>query len=309
MVSNCQVLASPKDTIFRDPSSFIPGELHNHYHEWQKITPKGEAEEVLSFIKNGVDVWAYVQHFKGMFARQHYDSPSPPPAWVFPNSPSSGKFTDFVSSTIKERVHTSSLIFGGFVGQVQPPHLVMPITVEPTKPRMCPDERFLNLWIRDLPFSLDYLSDLPRYVGSGHFQTVCDDKSGYDHLLLTQASRTMFGLCWDGCYFVYASLPFGWKASAYVYHSTGLVATSYIRTLRVPCSRYIDDRHNGQLVTAATCNWSDFQKAEAAAYIVTSVLTTLGYTLSLSKSHLLPSQCVRFSGLPVEFFAHGFHIA
>ena len=172
----------------------------------------------------------------------------------------------------------------------------MPITVEPSKPRMCHDERFLNLLIRDLPFTLDYLSDLPRYVNSAHFQIVCDDKSGYDHKLLTPRSRTMFGLCWDGCYFVYASLPFGWKASAYIYHSTGLVATSYIRTLRVPCSQYIDDRHNGQLATPTTCNWSDFQKAEAAAYIVTSVLTTLGYTLALSKSQLLPLQCVRFLG-------------
>jgi hypothetical protein len=114
--------------------------------------------------------------------------------------------------------------------------------------------------------------------------------------LLAPASSTLFGLCWDGCYFVYASLPFGWKASAYIYHSTGLVATSYIRTLKVPCSQYIDDRHNGQLVTPIICNWSDFQKAEAAAYIVTSVLTTLGYTLALTKSHLLPSQCVRFLG-------------
>ena len=46
--------------------------------------------------------------------------------------------------------------------------LVMPITVEPTKPRMCHDERFLNLWIKDCPFSLDCLSDLPWYVGPGH---------------------------------------------------------------------------------------------------------------------------------------------
>ncbi len=75
----------------------------------------------------------------------------------------------------------------------------MPITDGPTKPRMCHDERFLNLGIRDLPFTLDYLSDLPRYVGRGHFQTVCDDKSGHDHLMLTPSSRTMFGLRWEGC--------------------------------------------------------------------------------------------------------------
>ena len=76
----------------------------------------------------------------------------------------------------------------------------MPITVEPSKPRVCHHERFLNLWIKDCPFSLDYLSDLPRYVGPGHFQTVCDDKSDYDHICLSPSSRALFGLLWKGCF-------------------------------------------------------------------------------------------------------------
>ena len=50
---------------------------------------------------------------------------------------------------------------------------------------MCHDERFLNLWTKDCPSSLDYLSDLPRYIGSGRYQTVCDGKSGYDHICLS----------------------------------------------------------------------------------------------------------------------------
>lgn len=299
MVASCDILASAKDVIFRDPSSFVPGELHNHYSEWERIAPPGQAQEVLSFIRNGVDVWQYIQPFKGTFNGKQYDSPFPPPQ-QFPNSPSCVEFKSFIDATIKERVRTGSLLFWGLVGQAEPPHLVMPITIEPQKPRMCHDERFLNLWIRDLPFTLDYLSDLPRYLERGHFQTVCDDKSGYDHLMLTQSSRTMFGLCWDGCYFVYVSLPFGWKASAYIYHSTGQVATSYIRSLNVPCSQYIDDRHNGQLVTAESCSWSNLEKAEAAIYIVTSVLTALGYTITLSKSSLMPAQCVRFLGYLVN---------
>lgn len=28
----------------------------------------------------------------------------------------------------------------------------MPLIVEPSKPRLCHDERFNNLWIKDLPF-------------------------------------------------------------------------------------------------------------------------------------------------------------
>lgn len=142
----------------------------------------------------------------------------------FPNNPIYSQFEDFIS-TIIDRFKNGSLIIWGKVGEVQPPHLVMPITAEPTKPRMCHDERFFffNLWIKDCPFSLDYLSDPPRYVGSGHFQTVCDDKGGYDHICLSSSSRTLFGLSWKGCYFAYNTLPFGWKASAYIYHSRWFV--------------------------------------------------------------------------------------
>ena len=31
------------------------------------------------------------------------------------------------------------------------------------------DERFLNSWIRDHPFSLHYVTNLPPYVGINHF--------------------------------------------------------------------------------------------------------------------------------------------
>lgn len=252
----------------------------------------------MCFVRDKVNVASFVVPFKGKFAGKFFNSPFSP-KMEFPNSPICAQFEEFISSTIIDRVKNGSLVFWGRVGQVEAPHLVMPITVEPSKPRMCHDERFLNLWIKDCPFSLDYLSDLPRYVGSGHYQIVCDDKSGYDHICLSPSSRTLFGLKWKACYFVYNTLPFGWKASAYVYHTTGLLATSYIRTLGVPCSQYIDDRHAGQLMVRRDPNlpvWSDFELAEAAAYIVVSVLTSLGYTLALSKSSLIPSQRVRFLG-------------
>ena len=68
----------------------------------------------------------------------------------------------FISSCIVKRVSKGSLLVREEVGAVDHPHLVMPITVEPTKLRMCHDKRFLNLWIKDCPFSLDYITDLPR---------------------------------------------------------------------------------------------------------------------------------------------------
>ena len=37
--------------------------------------------------------------------------------------------------------------------------------------------------------SFDKITDLPRYVGKGDFQTKLDDKSGYDHISLSEQSR------------------------------------------------------------------------------------------------------------------------
>ena len=98
----------------------------------------------------------------------------------------------------------------------------MPLTVEPSKPRLCNDNRFLNLWIKDMPFHLDVLLELPRYVSPSSFQSVCDDKSGYNHVLFTLESRPYFGFQWGGWYFTSNTIPFGWKSSAYIYHSIGL---------------------------------------------------------------------------------------
>lgn len=99
----------------------------------------------------------------------------------------------------------------------------------------------------DWPFSLDWLDQLPLSVSKGAYQTVCHDKSGYDHILLAPSSRTYFDFQWDGWYFISNTIPFGWKLSAYVYHSTGLLVSQYFRSIGIPCSLYKDDRHSSQI--------------------------------------------------------------
>ena len=141
------------------------------------------------------------------------------------------KFSQFVSDSI--------LLYSGWsrgtavwgpVHSQAPPRLVLPLTVEPSKPRLYHDERYLNLWIRDLPFKLDHLCDLPRYVLPGLFQSTCDDKNGYQCL----ASSFVSNLFWLGMVSFSSFVPSrlgGNKASAFIYHK-------------------LDDRHVGQLFTS-----------------------------------------------------------
>ena len=192
MVSTFQVV------IFRDPSSFVAGELSRHQCYLKFILSEHpKKDEILSYNVRGVNISDFLIPLKGNFQGKFYNSATPLAAF-FPNSKLCLDFEEFISSTILDRVKNGSLCVWGKVGSVQPGHLVLPITVEPTKPRMCHDERFLNLWIKDLPLSLDYISGLPRYVFKSHFQTTFDDKSGYDHVKLSPDSFTFVGLEWKG---------------------------------------------------------------------------------------------------------------
>ena len=97
---------------------------------------------------------------------------------------------------------------------------------------------------------------------------------------------------------MYNTIPFGWKASAYLYHTIGMAATSYVRSLGVPCSQYIDDRHVGQLAPCQrpgkpAMEWSNFEYADAAAFFCPSILISLGYFIGLSKSSLVLQQVFR----------------
>ncbi|KAK3701457.1 hypothetical protein QZH41_004064 [Actinostola sp. cb2023] len=214
-----------------------------------------------------------------------------------------------VRESVTSRLLTGAVRVWGEVGIVEPPWLVLPLTVEPSKPRLCIDARYLNLWMVDTPFSLDKLAQVPRFVYSGSYMSKLDDKSGYDHLLLTEDSQTYVGFEWEGWWYVNTTLPFGWKNSPFVYQSVGMAAMSYLRNLGVACSLYIDDRLIGELFTdegkwsrPMNSRHSHFSKsaAETALYITCRLLVALGYTLGLKKCVLAVCCRLRYLGMAID---------
>ncbi|EDO41401.1 predicted protein [Nematostella vectensis] len=165
--------------LFRDPETFRAGELHKHYSAWVAILYDNEKAKY-------------------------------PPEKDFDNQASCGDFTHFISKTLEERLQTGAVRMWGKFGEVPAPNLLLLLTVEPLKPRLCVDARFLNLWMRDTPFSLDTFKDVPRYISLDSRMSKIDDKSGYDHVSLTDESMQYFGIRWGDWWLVRATLPFGW---------------------------------------------------------------------------------------------------
>ncbi|CAH1803163.1 unnamed protein product [Owenia fusiformis] len=183
-----------------DPSSFLSGQLHNKMRteNWCHVL-KGTQDRfnVKNWLNNGIDIKDYMKHFKGQYKGKIFDSPVPPKMFM-PNSPSCKDYSNFISKTLEEKIESGAIRVIGKVVQCQLPKVVMPLIVEQTKPRLCHDERFINLWMKDMPFELETLKDVPRMVGNDSVLFCCDEKSSYDHVKLKEESQTYFGVVFAG---------------------------------------------------------------------------------------------------------------
>lgn len=85
-----------------------------------------------------------------------------------------------------------------------------------------------------------------------------------------------------------------------------MVATSWCRSLGVPCLQYIDDRwilgslqslFHGLEDSPDDSHLDDSQVAEKALYIVCQVMIRVGYFSILKKSVLVPVKFIKFLGM------------
>jgi len=112
------------------------------------------------------------------------------------------------------------------------------------------------------------------------------------------------------------TIPFGWKLSAFVYHSTGLLVSHYFRSIQIPCSLYIDDRHTSQIRLAHNSSLAmslgpeelNVTAAHIASFVVCYTLVKLGYCIGLEKSILQPSQVVPYLGFECDSRAQAFRL-
>jgi hypothetical protein len=289
----------------RDPTAFVSHGLSPCIEEWEQLLGAIQySGEVLDWIKHGVDVTQFFQHFKGNFKGRHYDSDYPI-RFYQGNSTSCLSNSQLVASTLEERIVNGSLQVLGRIDELPPqdiPICIMPLTLDKAKSRLCHDERYLNLFIKDMPFRLDTLRDVPRMVEKGSSLINTDEKSGYDHVSLTLDSRKYFGLMFAGWVFVYTTLPFGFKPACYIYQQIGMCVSVFFRQFGLAVLQYIDDRLFNLSTGPLLCDMN------AKLYAVLKLLTSLGFTLSINKSVLVPTTALIFLGFWIDTEAGSFRL-
>lgn len=144
------IIPSLPELRFQDPGKFVAGQLNEHVLDWEFILEQTCAsEEMHEWIRQGIDIYQYIKPFQGSFGGKVYNHEFPPHR-MLNNSSKCKPFVEFITSTILERLRNGSLECVGKVGEVKPPHIVSPLTVEPSKPRLCINLMYLNNWIKDV---------------------------------------------------------------------------------------------------------------------------------------------------------------
>ena len=114
--------------------------------------------------------------------------------------------------------------------------MVLPLGVEPKKPRLIWDARWLNLMCRHLPFTMDGVGKVAQCAWKGAYQLTIDHKAGYHHVALSMESWQYFGFGWKGEFYVFTTLlAFGCSAPViYAFRWSMISYLSYIGSIQNP---------------------------------------------------------------------------
>lgn len=132
----------------RDPEGFVAGQLHENLLNWEYILDNlQESDENMNvrlWLENGVDVLTFFQHFQGDFKGKNYDLDLPPKQY-FPNATICRQYIDFICAELNNKIASGAICVLGKIGECELPKVIMPLTIEPSKPRLCLDDRYVNL--------------------------------------------------------------------------------------------------------------------------------------------------------------------
>lgn len=258
-----------------------------------------DRETLLGWVQ-GVSVYDFADPSTcGMFQGQQYNGADLTSAHLSNHVPD--EFRSWVTNEVAALVRTGCVARWDDVADSsihRTPHMVLPLAVEPKKPRLIWDARWLNLMCRHVPFTMDGVGKVAQCAWPGAHQVTIDHKAGYHHVALHPDSWQFFGFEWEGEFFVFTVLAFGWCSAPVIYASLSEAVARYLRSRDVPVLTWIDDFYLTNFRSTRSLEPDEqFRAAQAASFLALETFYRAGYFISIPKCELTPSTRLVFLGI------------
>lgn len=311
-----------------DPDSFQAGGLRRAAKTWDRFfimaqTPEQDIQEVRPWLTEGV-AWPMLPVFhanqpqgtkrlkkveivRGMLRRAlpkgadieaYLTSPTPQQV-SFPNNPSILEFQDFVAGEVQ------SMLQKGVIQPWTAPHPPVVVngllvcTDKWPKLRLCLSPMYPNLWWEYRPLVYDKLHELVPLSQPGDWAMTTDDKHGYWHVPLHTSMWPYLAFTVGGVTYNFTHLPFGVAPACYVYTKIKETIFSPLRSKGLRILFLIDDQLNLQ---------QGYARAQAQSSAMASLLSLLGFVISIPKCTLQPTRELKFLGLGVDLHHRRFFV-
>ena len=180
-------------------------------------------------------------------------------------------FQHWVSSQIKDLVRTGVMRpWDERCMSSKVPIVIAPLIVEPSKPRLIYDARYINCFLSLPSVDMSGAGKIPSCCWKDMYLITLDHKSGYFHVPLHPSSWTYFGVSWQNEVYCYTTLTFGWSPSAYIYCTlTGACSQCVRRITASPVLDWVDDVCSGTSALHKDCApVIQFESANRTAFVL-----------------------------------------
>lgn len=201
--------------VIPNHETFVAGSFQRYYHSWKQLignSNRKSAKSILSWIRKG-----YRPRFEGtqnakteklkivrtMLSKvvgenrlDEYLAGNRPKRIEFLNHRSFYDRWEFLESEIRKNLKSGAVGIWPLEGE--PPEVISPMGVVESagKERLICNDRYVNAFLKLIPFEYEKLRDLLSFTQQGSYMATADLKSGYFHVPIHPAHWKYFRLKW-----------------------------------------------------------------------------------------------------------------
>ena len=149
----------------------------------------------------------------------------------------------------------------------------------------------LNAYIRHVHFKMESLSDVLNMFQKGAWMASVDLKHAYYSIPICREHQNYLTFVWQGVYYKYTCLPNGYSQAPMIFTKLLKNPFAYLRKLGHLSVIYIDDTY---------LQGSTFESCLQNVHATVHLLKSLGFTINVKKSVLVPTQKLEFLGFILD---------